>query len=173
MKSLDRHSSPKAKPTFNELVKKMPELLQELKAGDLLTKENLKRIPQPQKGVGVGLYVFYEKYKKKDKPLYVGRSNRLRERLHDHSQERAKPNTAPFAFILTKEKLGFPPDTKRKQVVKHKKFENTFRDELKRVRKMKIRVVQIADDEDQLKQALFEIYAAVTLKTKYNSFRTS
>ena len=34
---------------------------------------------------------------------------------------------------------------------------------------MKIRVVQI---DDQVTQALFEIYAALALETKYNDFRT-
>ena len=149
---------------FKKLADQMPALFERLNSKPPRTIDNLEDIPKK----GKGIYVFHEK----GKPLYVGRSNRLKDRLLEHGQEGSKPNSASFAFILTRKKLGFPPNTKRKQVEQHQNFEDTFLGEKKRVRKMKICVVQIADDKDQLKQALFEIYAAVALNTPYNDFST-
>jgi hypothetical protein len=164
MKSLDGPSSAKAKPTFNELVKKMPELLQKLKAGPLLTRENLKGIPQK------GVYIFYEN----GKPLYVGRSNNMKDRILEHGQNSSGHHSAQFAFNLAKEEMKIDQGIHsshitRKELEDAPGFKQAFFEARMRVRDMKVRVVEI---DNQLTQALFEIYAALTLKTPYNDFST-
>jgi hypothetical protein len=162
MKSLNKTANVEKRVTFNKLAKQMPKLLKRLKAEPIRTRGNLKDIPEK------GVYVFYEK----GKPLYVGRSNRLKKRLLEHGQEGCKPNSAPFAFNLAggKRKLD-KKGTARKNWRQVPGLDKAFVQAKKRVREMKIRVVRI---DNQAKQALFEIYAILELKTaKYNDFTTS
>ena len=139
----------------------MPELLQNLESKPPRTKENLVDIPER------GVYVFYEN----DKALYVGRSNRLKARLREHCRESSTHNSATFAFNLAKEKMrlgqGMTVRVTRKELQKAPGFERAFYEARKRVSEMKIRVVQI---DDQVTQALFEIYAALALEAPYNDF---
>ena len=61
---------------FSEYVGRMSGLLYELKAKPLLNRDELKNIPKS------GIYVFYDE----GKSLYVGRSNRLKERIMEHGR---------------------------------------------------------------------------------------
>jgi predicted GIY-YIG superfamily endonuclease len=150
---------------FNIPVKEMPKFLEELKNKSLLARDELKRIPQKQKGI----YVFYEN----NKPLYVGRSNNLKLRIQQHGRESSMHNSASFAFRLAKEKMSrhrsIPKDITRKELENAPGFAQAFYKARRRVAEMEVRVIEI---EDQDKQALFEIYAALTLNTKYNDFST-
>ena len=148
---------------FNELVAQMPGLFEGLESQPFRTRDNLAEIPER------GVYVFYEN----NKALYVGRSNRLKARIQVHGRPSARHSSAQFAFNLAKEKIAryrdIPKDITRKELEKAPGFERAFFEAKNRVAQMKIRVVQI---NDQVTQALFEIYAALSLDTRYNDFRT-
>jgi predicted GIY-YIG superfamily endonuclease len=148
---------------FNQLVAEMPKLLKELESKAFLTRDNLSSISKQ------GVYVFYQK----GKALYVGRSNRIKERIQQHSRPSSMHNSASFAFRLAKEEMSrhrsIPKDITRKEWENAPGFKKAFFLARMRVAEMKIRVIGI---DDQVKQALFEIYAHLALKTKYNDFGT-
>lgn len=116
------------------------------------------------------VYLFSEA----DNHLYVGRTNRLRQRLLEHGRPSSGHNSAPFAFLLAREETG-------KTTATHKSFGS--RDELEadpvfaaafaaarqRVRAMDIRFVK---ESDPMQQALLEMYVAIVLRTPYNDFET-
>ena len=148
---------------FNQLVAKMPELLKRLGSQPFLTKDNLADIPEK------GVYVFYEN----DEALYVGRSNRLKARIQQHGRPSSTHNSATFAFNIAKEEIArhqdIPRDITRKALEKAPGFVRLFYQAKGRVAQMKIRFIEI---EDQIEQAMFEIYVHLALNTRYNDFRT-
>ena len=148
---------------FKKLIEEMPGMLQSLESKPFRTRDNLVGIPAQ------GVYVFYEN----NKALYVGRSNRLKERIQEHSRPSSKKNSATFAFNIAGKEMARYRDISmyvtRKELEQISGFNRGFVKAKKRVSKMKIRVVQI---DNQIEQALFEIYAALALKTSYNDFRT-
>ena len=147
---------------FREAVRRMPKLLRSLEESETIEISNVTgTIPKS------GVYVFYEN----DKPIYVGRSNNMRTRLRQHGRESSGHNQATFAFILAKEqmKVDKKASTTREQLEKAPGFEEAFYEARRRVREMKIRFIPIGD---QIDQALFEIYAALALRTPYNDFGT-
>ena len=125
--------------------------------------DNLGQIPQK------GVYVFYEN----GKPLYVGRSNTVKKRLKQHSYESSKHYSAQFAYKLAnemyKEKSGSTERVTRKDREQTLRNEGFMPNAITRIKQMDILVVEI---EDQPKQALFELYAVVALKPKYNDLST-
>lgn len=140
----------------------MPGLLQSLESQLFRTRENLIGIPER------GVYIFYEN----DKVLYVGRSNRLKARLQEHGRLSSTRNSASFAFNLAKEKMRakeIPAYGTSKELEQAPGFDEAFFEVKNRVAQMKIRVIQI---DDQVTQALFEIYAALALNAPYNDFST-
>jgi len=116
-----------------------------------------------------GIYVFYEN----DKPLYVGRSNRMKQRILEHGRESSGCYSATFAFNLAKEKLrckeNYRSLTTRKELENAPDFKETYFGERARVAEMKVITIEI---HDQILQTLFEVFAHLELKTKYNDFRT-
>ena len=78
---------------FDKIVEKMQPNLEMLSASNPLARENLSSIPQR------GIYVFYED----GIPIYVGRSNRMKQRLQEHSRASSRHNSATFAFNLAME----------------------------------------------------------------------
>ncbi len=80
---------------FEEVIDRMPVLLNDLLScsSPTLSRNNLGVLPQS------GVYVFYEK----GIPTYVGRSNRLRQRLLEHSRPSSVHNSSTFAFLLAVE----------------------------------------------------------------------
>jgi len=148
---------------FDQLVAEMPKLLKHLENQPFLTRDDLIDIPEK------GVYVFYEN----GKAIYVGRSNRLKSRIQEHGRESSMHNSASLAFRIAKEEMArhsnIPKDVTRKDLESAPGFSELFFKARARVAQMKIRVVGI---DDQVTQALFEIYAALTLNTKYNDFRT-
>ena len=148
---------------FNHLVAKMPELLGVLESQPLLTRDNLASIPKQ------GVYVFYQN----NKPVYVGRSNNLKRRIQQHGRPSSRHNSASLAFNIAKVMMErnekIPKFITRKELEEAPGFDRAFFLARITVAKMKIRVIEITD---QIAQALFEIYAALTLNTKYNDFST-
>ena len=148
---------------FNQLVAKMPELLKVLESQPFLTRDNLGDIPEK------GVYVFYEN----GKPLYVGRSNRLKGRIQEHGRPSSDHYSATLAFSMAKEEVKYKRNehrlVTRNELEKAPGFEKAFFLARKQVAEMQVKAVEI---EDQITQALFEIYAALTLNTQYNDFST-
>lgn len=115
-----------------------------------------------------GVYLFSDG----DKPLYVGRSNRMRKRYFLHVG--GKHNQASFAYRLVAETLKLPPaaytkENSRKVVASTEDFIREFASAKGRIRAMNYRYVE---EKDQTRQALLEIYVAVVLQTPYNDFGT-
>ena len=77
------------------MLAKLPKLLDKLLCQDLVDQE-----PLPSEVHGKGVYVFYEH----EKPLYVGRSDDIRERIQVHSRPSSAAGSANFAFILTRDR---------------------------------------------------------------------
>ncbi len=143
---------------FNQLVAKMPELLKTLdESQPFLIKDNLTDLPKQ------GVYVFYEN----DRAMYVGRSNRLKERLREHSQSR-QHYSATLAIKIAKKNMSTLQTVK--QLMDNEDFKKEFKDARDRIARMKIRCVKI---ENQIEQAMFEIYAHLERGTELNDFKTT
>ncbi|MBU2009492.1 MAG: hypothetical protein KJ624_06640 [Chloroflexi bacterium] len=148
---------------FDSIVAKMPKLLSQLLDTTPLSRDRLQRIPER------GVYVLYED----DTPIYVGRSNRLRQRLLEHSRPSSLHNSAPFAFNLAKEEAGKRgidlQGKQRSQMANDPRFVELFKEAKQRVAAMKVRSIEITHP---IEQTLFEVYAALALQTPYNDFDT-
>ncbi len=149
---------------FSEYIRRMPILLNELKANPLLNRNELKDITKS------GIYVFY----REGKPLYVGRSNRLKERIQEHGRPSSDRYSATLAFRMAIKSMGITEEelrlVKRGDLEKAPGFAKEFFLMRKRVAEMQIRTIEI---KDQVEQTLFEIYAALKLNTiEYNDFGT-
>lgn len=147
---------------FEKITRKMPKLLDKLRLSQPLSREALRRLPEK------GVYVFYDG----SQPIYVGRSNGMRQRILTHGRRSASHNTAALAFKMAREQLGdrVPDGIQRADLEKMPAFGKCFDKALDRVRRMKVCFVEI---EDQHEQYLFEFYAALALSTtKYNDFGT-
>ena len=117
-----------------------------------------------------GVYLFSEG----SRHLYVGRSNRLRQRLQSHCRPSGDHYTATFAFLIARHKTGhrkaaYARSGSRATLLKNPKFRRAFTRAKHRVARMDIRYVA---ENHPIRQALLEIYAAVVLGTKYNDFDT-
>jgi predicted GIY-YIG superfamily endonuclease len=115
-----------------------------------------------------GVYLFSEG----SVHLYVGRTNRLRQRLKEHCRKSSTHNSAPFAFLLAKAANGMmaashQANGSRKQLEAHATFGPVFVAAKIRVSNMDLRYIE---ENDPLRQALLEMYAAITLQTPHNSF---
>ena len=150
---------------FQKIVDQMEPLLAKLQAKPKHTFEQLydrEKVIIPKQGV----YVFYEE----DKSIYVGRSNRMRERIIEHGSLSPK---ATFMFKLVREKIGKPADYSKKNSWKalEKEYPKKFKEQQERVLKMKFQSIEIVD---QQVQTVFEIYAIISLTTtRYNTFHTT
>ncbi|HEY3242145.1 MAG TPA: hypothetical protein VGM03_02245, partial [Phycisphaerae bacterium] len=102
----------------------------------------------------------------------VGRTDRLRQRLGEHCRPGSTHNSAPFAFLLARKstrntKAAYGRDGSRAHLSGQPTFARAFTSAKRRVREMDVRFVE---ERDPLRQALLEIYVAVSLKTLNNSF---
>ena len=110
--------------------------------------------------------------------MYVGRvgsnsKQTIRQRIRQHTIPSSGHNQATFAFRLLQEDLGLPvgheSEITRPELAD--KYEAKFREQKQRVSNMEVRAVEVTDS---VVQAVFEIYAALTLgTTRYNRFRYS
>lgn len=156
--------------TWQDVVDRMPGLLTKLNGDGLRNRDNLGELPDR------GVYVFYENTE--PKPVYVGRSNKMRERIQQHGRNSSRHNSASFAFLLavdSAQKQGIDCRSRsREDLESDEKFSPWFSDAKQRVRQMQCRVVEVTD---AIEQAVFEIYAALALGTTrdqggYNDFET-
>ncbi|HNT26694.1 MAG TPA: GIY-YIG nuclease family protein [bacterium] len=149
------------KKNFNEHLAELPKLLMNLHDAPLIS---FPYSEAPTKGI----YVFY----KKGKPQYVGRTNRMKDRLQEHGRNSSNHNSAQFAFLLARKQASGKGieirNIPRKELEKEPEFKKLFIAAKDEVRHMEVRCVEI---KDPVTQALFEIYAHLELAThEYNDF---
>lgn len=129
--------------------------------------KSLQDIPTEKEcGKLSGVYLFTEN----GKHMYVGRSRNIRARYSGHRAN--NEHSGSFAFLLTREiwkKLGRDINKTRKELMNIDAFKKLHKEMTKRIGRMEFRYVKESDDTTQ---AFLEIYCAVALNTKYNSFET-
>lgn len=115
-----------------------------------------------------GVYLFSED----GRHLYVGRSNRIRGRLQDHCRPGSNHNKATFAFRIARAETGFLTATystegSRSDLERKPGFAEAFIAAKARIKNMDVRFVKEAEP---MRQALLEMYVALSLETPYNDF---
>jgi len=130
----------------------------------------VKRDSLPKDMPESGIYLFSEGKKR----LYVGRSRSLRRRVLAHGRPSSGSESATFAFILARKRMGhrratYSPEGSRRDLLRDPAFAKAFKEAKERVARMDIRFVE---EDNPTKQALLEIYAAIALGTPHNDFDT-
>ena len=120
----------------------------------------------PKEMPGAGIYLFSEH----GKPLYVGRTNKLRKRLHYHT--RNNHNQATFAFLLARHETGnlkasYKPDGSRTALLSEAAFRAAFDAARSRISQMD---VQFVEEPDPVKQAILEVFTAFETQAEFNDF---
>ncbi len=115
-----------------------------------------------------GIYLFSEN----GQNLYVGRTNTIRKKLQNHCRPSSGHNSATFAFRLSREITGVTKATytskgSRAELEKEPYFKKIFSEQKLRVRNMDVRFVE---ESEPMRQALLEMYVAVSLSTPHNDF---
>ena len=156
-------------PRFATHVEPLPAMLKQLLASQPFTY--VTSPPYPERG---GVYLFTEAGDKgqADEHMYVGRTGNLRQRLAQHCRPSSGHNSAPFTFLLARQATGqltatYRAGTGRDALMIDPIFAAAFRAQNARINRMLIRYVE---DDNQYRQTLFEVYAAVVLHTRYNDF---
>lgn len=146
---------------FKELIDMLPFFMDKLVNTVLMPWIDLGELPKK------GIYVFYEN----NQPIYVGRTNRMRDRIKQHGRPSSTHNSAPFAFNLAKRaalEKGINIDKPRNLLENDPNFMKLFLEAKNRVSRMSVRVIEI---DNQITQTIFEVYASIALRTtEYNSF---
>ena len=148
---------------FQKVIEQMEPFLKTLKDCQPFTWSNLRDIPPK------GVYVFYEN----GEAIYVGRSNRMRQRIREHGANSSRHESATFAFKLLREAIGEPESHQSNKTRKELQelHPKEYEEQRLRIRNMTVRAVDI---EDQLVQTIFETYAILALgTTQYNTFHTT
>jgi len=128
----------KVNEEFGKLVNRLPHLLEQLDSSPALDRSNLRSLPKR------GVYVFHEG----ETPVYVGRSNRMKDRILRHGRPSSGRETATFAFNLAKERAkqkGIDVSKPRAQLARDPCFGDLFSDAKQRVSGMSVRAVEIKD----------------------------
>ena len=136
----------------------------------LLAMEPVKPVSLPKRMPKEGVYLFSEDREH----LYAGRSKDIRGRIVRHSRPGASHRMAAFAFRLAREATGrlyasYKKEGSRSKLMQDIAFRAAFDQAKARIREMDVRFVE---EVDPVRQALLEIYVAVSLETPYNDFRT-
>ena len=138
---------------FWEAIDNLKRLMAELHNGKECAWSDYSEAPRK------GIYVFYEN----GEPIYVGRSDRLKDRLLEHGREGSRNQTAPFAFNIAREEFqeNFPGHdaVPRNDLEIDPRFAPLFREATRRV-----------EIQDPIEQTIFEVYAHLKLGTRFNSF---
>jgi hypothetical protein len=107
-----------------------------------------------------GIYVFYEK----GEPVYVGRSNNIRKRIHCHTRESSGSESASFAFNLAKMEYANKDKLikRRKQLMQIEEFIEIFKKYKLNLTNIEFRCIAVEND---ILQTMFEPYLAYKLGT--------
>jgi predicted GIY-YIG superfamily endonuclease len=141
----------------------------ELKFAKLIAMNPVRYSSLPREMPERGIYLFSQG----KRHLYVGRTNRLRRRLAGHCRPSSSHFSATFAFRMARKRSGFTKASysragSRPELVTHATFGPLFLKAKAQIAKMDIRFVE---EKDPIRQALLEIYVAVSLGlTRYNDF---
>jgi hypothetical protein len=122
----------------------------------------------PREMPQAGIYLFSEA----DANLYVGRTNTIKNRLQNHCRPSSGHNSATFAFRLARQITGMTQATyttrgSRSDLEQDPEFSLVFIEQKQRVRKMSVKFVS---EPESMRQALLEMYVAVSLGTPHNDF---
>lgn len=146
---------------FKEYIERLPGYLSQLQQMQTHSRQEPgSELPT------AGIYVFY----KDGIPQYVGRTGRLKARLREHGSKSSSHYSASFAFLMAKERAtqnGIDCKRKRGDLQACPLFKPFFYAAKDEVAAMDFRYVKI---ENPIEQTLFEVYAAIELKTRYNKF---
>jgi len=153
-------------PRFATLAESLSPSLDRLLACNPRTSGTLPKNVVPKSGI----YLFSEG----DTHLYVGRSNRLRSRIRRHGTLTSKHNVASFAFLIARRDTGrvnasYKTKNSRAELENDPVFSAAFTQAKQRISRMSVRWVE---EQDQLRQALLEMYVHVALETQFNDFDT-
>ena len=111
-------------------------------------RDNLGRVPKS------GIYCFYEN----GDPMYVGRTNNMKDRIMTQGRLGSNHNSAQFAFLMAREaaeKKGIDVIGRtRGELERDPTFNDLFIQSKIRVSNMSICLVSV---EDQIKQANFQV----------------
>jgi hypothetical protein len=148
---------------FQAHVDALPDLLERL-----LAMPPVKVCELPKAMPKHGVYVLTER----SRHLYVGRSNRLKTRLGEHGRPSSPATKSAFVFRLAREATGrtkasYKPKGSRNQLMQDARFRAEFVKAKERISQMNVRYVE---ESHPVRQALLEMYVALTLETPYNSF---
>lgn len=105
-----------------------------------------------------GIYVFYNEI---DQPIYVGRTDDIRNRIQHHTRMGSKNGSATFAFNLAKREFG-ETKKRRKELDEDEKFIKLFLKHKKTLHEYKIRYLELSND---ILQTMLEPYLAYKLGT--------
>ncbi len=112
-----------------------------------------------------GIYLLRED----GRPMYVGRTDCVRDRLRGHCSGKVEKST--LAFRMARAETGraatYRKGESRKALLRDEVFVRSFERQLARVKGM---TVQFVEEEDPVRQALLEIYAHLALGTPCNDF---
>lgn len=131
------------------------------------SKGRLPPIDMPKQGI----YIFSDN----GEPLYIGRSNNMRQRFSQHTNLGSQHNQAVFAFKIARKVTGnIDPaystgEGSRSSLAEDPEFKKEFLKAKKRVRNMEYRYIEVTDQKEQ---TLLEFYCAIALKCEYNDFDT-
>ncbi len=101
-----------------------------------------------------------------DRPIYVGRSNKFRQRLGNHCRPSSRSNQASLAFRLACTKLDHRPERYRKGQGADYSLRTVagLADEFERQKQqLSTMDIRFVEEERQERQALLEIYCALAL----------
>ena len=153
------------KSRFQEVMVKMPIYMERLGESGAISMYSMadRRALRRKLPASKGIYVLYER----GRPMYVGRSDNLADRLLEHGQPSGDSETATFAFNIAKQEFPGSTSVVRKDLQEDKEFQLLFDAAKERVRRMEVRVVGVADP---IEQTIFEVYVHLELQTPFNSF---
>lgn len=123
-------------------------------------------LPAPPQAPGVYLLAEGEDV------LHVGRTRNLQARRRNHTMPGGGRNTATFAFLLARLAAQAHPDPLprgREALEADPDFTNYFKQAKQRVRAMAFQCVVVGEPA---RQASFEIYASVALRSPHNDWQT-
>jgi hypothetical protein len=147
---------------FSGIVEMMPKYLE-----TLLSMQPTKSSQLTSDARTKGIYLFLEH----DRPLYLGRSNNMYERIAQHRRPSSPTNQAAFAVLIARQKTGrkatYKPEGSRKALVDDPVFNEAFQRAKRRIAEMDVQFVEITD---AMSQAVFEIFASDALRTPFNSW---
>jgi GIY-YIG catalytic domain-containing protein len=151
-------------PEFCAAVARMPGLLAALQAAPSLRVADHPQIPKAP-----GIYLFSQEAR----PVYVGQSRNLRNRLRQHTCQRSRENAASFAFNIAKREATLAGvEVKRWRAVLE--ADPAFVPHFTKARaSVAAMTVQFIELEDPVVRTLFEVYVALALGLhEFNSFET-